>query len=696
MYRVKIFLSVVLFLLSLLSCGKKNAPESVAVESCETVAAVLPSVVCPGFDETQFVHKVEISFKGGAVESSELPQGIDVAAEDGNILVNSSLQGVEYILSGDSQCGTVTIISEHSPLVTLNGLSLVSVGENTLQVSSKDIIYIRATGVVSLADKAVADGRDKQAAVLKLMGRALFVGDGVLALSAERRNAILVTDTMYVASGDIVVHAAKANAVLANKGVCMYGGSLNAKADKDVLRSKDDLYLYGGKLVLSSLPAKADAVQVRNLYCIDGEVGIDVAGEAADGIKAKGDMVVAGGRIEVKTSGGAQFSEKKYDYSSASCIKCDSLLRISGGVLSLMSCGDGAKGISVDGGISVSGGDIKVRTTGNDVNHPIDLNAHASCKGIKCDGSIEFAGGSVDVAVLGKGSRAEGVESKGSLTICGDARLYVYAYDDAVNAGTSLLVNGGSTFVYSVTNDAVDSNGKIEINGGVLVAEGASSPEQGIDTDNPADFILSGGTLITVGGSMGPSPCLPMNGATDACAVVWSGLKLDKGCYISLVGSDGKALLSYRVAYGMDNGAVVIAAPGVKKGDEVTLVLSKGIKGGDDIGHGLYSGAVAESAVSSFSLELESLLSVVHKGNVGYIEPGSTPDDMMMPPPPPMPPGDTNGFPPPPPPGGANGDFPPPPPHGSDGKFPPPPPPFVLDTLRVNSYNCEVLPNYRQ
>lgn len=680
----------------------QEKPVAVTDSSVASTGVVMPSVACPAFDEGAFATKVEIVFDNGTVRCSGLPQGVDFKAYGDSVVVNSMMHGVEYVLSGSSQSGSVTIISERSPLVTLDGLSLVAVGENALQVSSRDLIYIRAKGSSFIMDKPGMGAADKLAATLKFMGRVMFVGDGELAIDGGCRNAVLATDTMYVAGGHMVVNGAKNSAVLANKGLCVYDGKVVAVADKDVVKSKGDMFFYGGELVLSSSVDKADAVQVRNLYCGGGKLHVDVAGAATDGIKAKGNIVVTGGTLDVQTSGSALFSEKKFDYSSAACIKCDSVLCITGGSITLVSRGNGAKGISVDGSLYVGGGDIKVKTCGNDVNHPVDLNAHTSSKGIKSDGSINLQGGNIEVFVLGEGSRSEGVEAKGDFVIGGSTNLYVYAYDDAINAGSSFVLNGGTAFVYSVTNDAVDSNGRVEINGGVLVAEGAQIPEQGLDTDNPGDFVMRGGTLVTAGGSMGPTPTLPLGNATEACVVAWTGMELEKGTYVNLIGKDGKALLSYRLAYGMKDASLVMASPEQGKGKEFTLAVSKGIKGGESVGHGLFRGAVPKSVLSSFGYEQKDVISVVAGDGVEFIDTDTVTVTAMMPPPGfdgSMPPGFAGGSFPPPPPGFkgsfppqfAGGSFPPPPSGGMGGAFPPP---FARDSVRVNSYGNGVYPNY--
>ncbi len=696
LFRICSACCVLCLILLLSGCGRKNevapsVPNDADV--ADSLRIPVAAVELPRFEKDLFTKRVEVVFSGSTVPLFALPQGVEAVVDGADVVIKSSVPGVEYCLSGSSDNGSVTIVSDFSPLVTLKGLSLSAMGRNTLQVSSREVIYLRCDGDAVLSDKPGREKAPKNSAVLKFMGRSVLLGDGSLRINAGRRSGIYADDTICIAGAGLKIASQAGNALAWEKALCVYEGSVDAAATKDVLKSKGDIYLYGGRLSLASSHSKADGLQVAGFYQAAGAVVVNVSGDAADGIKAKADCVIAGGTMQVQASGNALFAEKKDDYSSSSCIKCSSALSIYGGELSLTSLGDGAKGISGDGNIAISGGNVKVVTKGNDVNHPVDINAHASCKGIKSDGDLWIAGGNVEVLVLGKGERAEGAESKGKMWIGGDAELYIYAYDDAINAGTSLVVDGGSTFAYSVMNDAVDSNGRVEVNAGLLVADGAYSPEQGIDTDNPADFVLRGGVLLSVGGSMGFSPCLPLGRETVAPLVSWSGLSLKTGDYATISDNSGKALLSYRLARDIEDASLLFSVPGMESDERYTLSLSKDFSGGESLRKGLYKDGTPLSVYESMDFVQEALLSVVRGREVRSIDPDTFDVKGMMSPPPP-PPGHhavDGPMPPPPPPGmpfGKGGM-----PQMGDGSFPPPPPNRNMHADRVDMYDENNLPN---
>lgn len=98
-----------------------------------------------------------------------------------------------------------------------------------------------------------------------------------------------------------------------------------------------------------------------------------------------------------------------------------------------------------------------------------------------------------------KTTEGEGIESKSSLTI-NKGKLTINTKDDALNAGKSIVINGGDIYCVSTGNDAIDSNGTITVTGGTVVAIGANSPEGSFDCDGNT-FKITGGFLLGMGGT---------------------------------------------------------------------------------------------------------------------------------------------------------------------------------------------------
>lgn len=643
----------ILLMVLFVACNESVPPVKNIITNIPALTPQLPAHT--QLDEALFTQRVEIEFRGKEVSVSPVPQGVSVERSGSNITLRSSLKGVEYVVRGSTDDGSLLVVSEFSPLLTLNNLDIHSVGRDALGVSSKEIIYVRGTQA-TFSDEAKGAAADKQAAVLSLMGDAVLCG-GDICVQATRRDAVRSTGILYINDAHVAVDYATASAINATKGLVMASGELVATALKDVVKVKQgNFIMLGGTVTLGAAAAKADAVQAKNVYLFDGALIADTQGAAAKGLNTKESVFLLGGELKVHTSGAALFSEKKSDYSSSACIKSDANVYIRDINLSLISEGDGGKGINCNGLLQIDGGLISVKTTGNDVNHPVDINAHASAKAIKCDSTILIAGGNIEIIALGSGGRCEGLESKSNIIIDGvDTKLYIYAYDDAINSGGDFVVNNGKVYTYSVANDGIDSNAKVTINGGVVIANGSHTPDQGIDTDNEGGFTVRGGTIFTYGGCFGSTPCVPKGRDTDVCAFSCGSIDAEKGKYFNLADGDGNIVLSYCLPRSLNDAGFLVCSPCLRRGESYSFFFSDTVQGGEAIGCGLYSSAVA-SAPSVAEWEQKGLLAIMDReGEFTFINPDTLKQAGGFPFP--------GGFP---PQGGAPGNFPPPP-----GGFPP-------------------------
>lgn len=669
-------LYLIIVAITLAACAREVPAPINIIDNIPATAPQLPADV--QLDKALYTHRVEISFNGDAAQLSQLPAGVTATATGAFVTLRSSAAGVEYVVRGGTDNGSLVIVSEKSPLVTFDSLDIHSVGCNAVTISSKEKIFLSGSQLFLSDEAGSVLKADKQAATLALMGDAVLCRGLNICLQATRRDALYATGILYVCDAALAVEYATNSAITATRGFVVADGNITATASKDVVKVKQgNFVMLGGNVSLGAVNEKADALAARNIYLFGGAIMADVHGAAAKGFTAKESVFLIGGEAKVHTSGGALFSEKKSDYSSSSCIKSKANVYIKGANVSLASDGDAGKGINCDGLLQIDGGIVAIKTTGNDVNHPIDLNAHASPKGIKCDSTLLINGGKIEVLVLGKGTRCEGVESKGSIIIDGaDTKLYIYAYDDAINAGTDFTVNNGTVYAYSVSNDAIDSNGNIRINGGMLLANGSHSPEQGIDTDVEQMFTVTGGTVLSFGGSVGSAPCLPKNGATNVPVAVWSGVNVERNSYINVADADGELLLSYRLPRTMNNAAFMVVSPLIEVGDSYSMFLSENIGEGERLGYGLYAHAVADAPGKEVKWKQKGVLSIMDgRGNVDYINPDTIKQVRGVPPmgPPPagFPPHGMAGQPPMgPPPAG----FPPPPMNGVPPMVPPMPP----------------------
>jgi hypothetical protein len=111
--------------------------------------------------------------------------------------------------------------------------------------------------------------------------------------------------------------------------------------------------------------------------------------------------------------------------------------------------------------------------------------------------------GTIFVGCTQKTTGGEGLESKGLLTING-GNIDIHTYDDCINAGTGIIINGGNIFCAASGQDAIDSNSALTVNGGLTIANGIRGDGEAFDAER--NFQVNGGIIVgTHGGSMAMS-----------------------------------------------------------------------------------------------------------------------------------------------------------------------------------------------
>jgi hypothetical protein len=147
----------------------------------------------------------------------------------------------------------------------------------------------------------------------------------------------------------------------------------------------------------------------------------------------------------------------------------------------------------------------------------------------------------------------EGIEAKSVLTI-NEGELAIESTDDALNAGTGIVINGGEIYAVSSENDAVDSNGILTIAGGLLVAIGADGVEGGLDNDDNT-FSITGGTFVGIGGRNSTPTSSATTQNTISMSDVSSGL-------LAFTDSDGNIAFAYDMPDDFDS--VLLGGPDFK------------------------------------------------------------------------------------------------------------------------------------
>ncbi|MBQ9546818.1 MAG: carbohydrate-binding domain-containing protein [Bacteroidales bacterium] len=429
---------------------------------------------------------------------------------------------ITYTLSGSTSDGEFYMSGSYKATIELGGLTLT----NTTPVYSGAAVHIQngkrikvkvVTGTTNTLTDAVGGS---QKGCLYIKGHAEFAQKGTLNVVGNVKHGIKAGEYITLKNATINVTSAVGDGISCNQFFLMESGTVSISGTSD-----DGIQCDLDGDTSTGETADHEDEDSGNIYILGGTINISCTAAAAKGIKCEGDMNISGGEITITTSGKGTWDEDDQETKASCGLSADGNMNISGGTIKLTSTGSGGKGMKCDGVLTVSDGSITISTsgglyynngttentnyTGNTDNVSSDY--YSSPKGIKAglktqngssytySGGIVVSGGYIKVTTTG--TNGEGIESKNTLEISG-GELFVNAYDDAINAAQDITIDGGYVYARSTNNDGMDANGNFYINGGLVYAIGTGSPEVALDANSEErkKLYINGGVVIAIGG----------------------------------------------------------------------------------------------------------------------------------------------------------------------------------------------------
>ena len=424
--------------------------------------------------------------------------------------VDATVGEITYNLSGTSTDGEFYMEGSYKATVELNGLTLTNVTPvySGAAVHIQNGKRIKVKVVTGTTNTLVDAASGSQKGCLYVKGHAEFAQKGTLNVTGNVKHGIKAGEYISLKNATVNVLSAVGDGISCNEYFLMESGTVSISGTGDDGIQCD---IDNSEGVSTGETTDHEDEDSGNIYLQGGTVNISVTADAAKGIKSEGDFNISGGTVTVSTSGNGVWDSTKLKTKAASCLGADGNMTISGGTLTLTSTGAGGKGINVDGTLTVTDGDITVKTSGKVVayvngtlynNYTLkqadrisNSDYKSSPKGMKVDGGISISGGNINVTAY-----HEAIESKGTLEISGGS-VYCQSEDDAINSSGNMTISGGYVMAYSTGNDGLDANGNLYIKGGLVYAIGTTDPEKSIDANTEGGYKLyiQGGTIIAIG-----------------------------------------------------------------------------------------------------------------------------------------------------------------------------------------------------
>jgi hypothetical protein len=561
--------------------------------------------------------------------ASKLPP-VQITKNEGITIVE--LKGASILSDNPSNEENATLISKSGSLEFEGyGRLVVSGAAKHAVASSKKNITVRGGDIE--VTSAASDGFHAE--------NGFAQSGGSLDITASGDGIDVGSGAAEITGGNIRITstADDTKGIKADAGITVSSGTIAmtvSGAQSKGFGSKADIAIHGGDIsVVTSGVTVLEAVEsgYDPSYCtaIKSDAGITVTGgtvqiesratsDGGKGISADGDILVSGGTLHITTAGDGKTytaATGTPDSYTAACIKSDQNISLLGGNITCSSSGTGGKCINADGEITVgragaNNADLVLTAGTSGERFYVSGSSsssggggpggggfgdngtdYANPKAIKSEGNMTVNSGTVYVNCTQKQEGGEGLESKGLLTVNG-GNLDIRTYDDCINAGTGIVINGGNLFCAASGQDAIDSNGALTINGGLTIANGIRGDGEAFDAER--NFQVNGGIIVgTHGGSMGMS-----NPAGTQRTVR---IQTTAGSAIGIRNAAGEYLLLFNVPVivgAMTGTAVTVTFSDPRlAGGSYTLLSGGSITGGATVNGyntgGTYSGGTSKS-----------------------------------------------------------------------------------------------------
>ena len=473
-------------------------------------------------------------------------EGVTITIDGNNVTANhGSTEGVCYVVTGKTTDGSLIINGNTNFELNLNGADITSASTTAIDIEGKGNAYLVVNGTNKVKDGTTADHK----AAIYSKGKLLISGDGSLDVYGTYKNGIHGKTNIVIDKGvNLYVNSTANNGIKAGDNMYINGGIINVEVSADggkAINGDADVVINGGRTTViatgngtweadetlaygGDTKAAAGIGSDATFYMNGGELYAKATGSGGKGVKADLEGYITGGKIRIITEGGLYYSNgstESHNYTG----NTDNLPAAYTSSPKGMKIGykdDTVTPTETYGVLKISGGDIMIRTSGNN---------------------------------------AEGMESKGTLDITGGT-LLVYAHDDAINSTGDMTISGGTTVAVGTNNDAIDANGNMYLKGGTIIACGANGAETGIDINEQKKLYISGGYIFAIGGRVDGNLGSTTQGIISATGSVSANSSIS-------VSNGSKTLFTFTmppVSYSGSN-VMIISTPDLSSGSTYTL-----------------------------------------------------------------------------------------------------------------------------
>lgn len=321
----------------------------VTITSPSTTTQSAAGLTTTGADTTDnianytFGNTVEINFSGVSAAVTNNVAGVSVTTDNGKVTINSTAEGVNFVVAGVASNGSLNITSTNPFKLTLNGANITSTNGAVVNINSnvKAFVSVASGTTNTLADTSA----NSVGATIYSAGSLLFSGSGTLSVGGKNADAIQAGGKVRLAETTLNITEAVNDGIQAGTQFVMDSGNLSITTSPTASYSKGVSVLKGYLIVNDgtiNITTTASAGLANQYVSSSQSTTNDYS------------TIINGGTISITSSGTGEVEGIESNHGS---------VNINGGTLTLKVTDDAINGES---SVNINGGKIYTYVTGND------------------------------------------------------------------------------------------------------------------------------------------------------------------------------------------------------------------------------------------------------------------------------------------------------------------------------------------
>lgn len=484
-----------------------------------------------------FTDTVKVVYNGATAKVTASASTIKTHVDGAYVAIElTGINKAVIVASGKSDDGALKVYSGVKYMLALEGLTLTSQRGAAFNSQAKKRMFVRlGKGTVNTLTDATVYRADH------------FYATGMTYDIEDSKGCFFTEDHVTFSGAGLLTVNGRVSHGIASDGMVrvLPGTTLRVETS-----------------IRNAIHAKGSTKEQRGIIIDGGYVSTYCTGRAAKCLKSDLAIVISGGTLDINNASPAMFDTETGDTSSGSGIKSDTDITIAGGNITVKTTGDGAKGLAADRNVSITGGTVTVTATGQRFTHNAAVTSSPS--GIKADNSVTISGGVVKVGMFGEDNNCDAIDSGAAINVSGGT-VYCYSFGNGLFAGDRLGISGGYIYSLSQREEAIVAPNAIAITGGTTLSWSPKS----VSANVSGVLTATGGVVIATGGKA----MTTLSTSAKSSAVVIPGVTIAAGSPFAVASTDGTPLMAMTYLSEVKDMPLLLASPSFTPGSNWQLLI---------------------------------------------------------------------------------------------------------------------------